>query len=256
MSGNRVASVRFVPLTAYLLPLTVWACAVTPLSNRIQVGEEAFVVGVGEGRDGATDLFAAPASGGAFVRFTFTRAEERMPRLSPAGTAVAFLRRDGTGSEAGWSLVILDLRTNAERRAALPSGATVERIGWTGDGRSVVLAAGRLYRLSANGEPVLAPVPDPEAPAADSLTRELLGAPAAAMVEPCGAGSCVRTAGGETDSLGSGVTGAIRWGADSLGYFTSRGFQVRPLSGGASRRPDWSNPPGALRQLSYHPGRT
>ena len=251
---------RLVPLTAYLLPLTsvlLSGCAVTPLSNRIQVGEEAFVVGVGEGRDGATDLFAAPASGGAFVRFTFTRAEERMPRLSPAGTAVAFLRRNGTGDGAGWSLVILDLRTNAERRAALPPGATVERIGWTGDGRSVVLAAGRLYRLSEpNGEAVLAPVPGAEVPAADSLTRELLGAPAAAVVEPCGAGSCVRTAGGETDSLGTGVTGAIRWGADSLGYFTSRGFQVRPLAGGASRRPDWSNPPGALRQLSYHPGRT
>jgi hypothetical protein len=239
------------------LPLTIlWACAVTPLSNRIQVGEEAFVIGVGEGRDGATDLFAAPAGGGGFVRLTFTRAEERKPRLSPAGTAVAFLRRNGTGADAGWSLVILDLRTNAERRASLPQGASAERIGWTPDGQ-VVLAAGRLYRMAeAAGDPVLAPVPDTETPAADSLTRELLGTPAVARVESCGTGSCVRTAAGELDSLGTGVTDAIRWGADSLGYFTTRGFQIRPLAGGASRRPAWSNAPAGLRELTYHPGRS
>ena len=235
------------------------ACAVTPLSNRIQVGEEAFVIGVGEGRDGATDLFAAPAGGGAFVRFTFTRAEERIPRLSPGGRSVAYVRRTGAGPEAGWSLVVLDLLSNAERVAALPRDAAApERIGWTADGAGVFLSAGRLYRLSVPPEaPALTPLAGADSAAADPLTRERLGTPPVALVRECpGAGSCVVAASGEVDSLGGAATGAIRWGADSLGYFTSRGFQVRPLGGGASRRPAWSAAPARLRQLTYHPGTT
>jgi hypothetical protein len=45
------------------------ACAChDPLTNRIKIGDEAFVIGVGEGPDGQTDLYAAPAGGGAFTR--------------------------------------------------------------------------------------------------------------------------------------------------------------------------------------------
>ena len=244
------------PLTAYrsLLTVVFAACAVTPLSRRILVGEEPFVIGVGEGSDSMTDLFAAPAGGGAFVRLTFTRAEERLPRLSPQGTAVAFVRREGGAANPRWALVVLDLLTTAERRAPLPAGTEAMRTGWARDGSAVVLAGG--YFTLAPGRDSLTPVSPAQLPAADSATRELLGDPPIAMVGECAAGDlCITAANGDISRLGPGDTGAIRWGADSLGYFTSRGFEVRPLSSGSSRRPDWSGQPGALRSLTHHPGR-
>ena len=246
-----------VRLTSHLSLLTILtACAVTPISRRIQVGEEPFVIGVGEGSDAMTDLFAAPAGGGAFVRLTFTRAEERLPRLSPEGTAVAFVRREGGPANPRWTLVVLDLLTTAERRAPLPAGIEAPvRTGWAGDGSAVVLAGG--YFILAPERDSLVPVSPAQQPAADSATRELLGEPPAAMVGECAAGQlCITAANGDTSRLGPGNTGAIRWGADSLAYFTSRGFEVRPLSAGSSRRPDWSGKPGALRSLTHHPGRT
>jgi hypothetical protein len=243
-------------LTSHVSLLTLLtACAVTPLSRRIQVGEEPFVIGVGEGSDSMTDLFAAPAGGGAFVRLTFTRAEERLPRLSPEGTAVAFVRREGGAANPRWALVVLDLLTTAERRAPLPAGTGAPmRTGWARDGSAVVVAGG--YFTLAPERDSLIPVSLAQQPAADSATRELLGDPPAAMVGECAGELCITAANGDISRLGPGDSGAIRWGADSLGYFTSRGFEVRPLSAGSSRRPDWSGKPGALRSLTHHPGRT
>ena len=213
------------------------------------------MIGVGEGRDGRTDLFAAPAGGGTFIRLTFTRAEERLPRLSPEGTAVAFVRREGAVDDAHWTLVILDLRTTVEHSAPLPPGAGEPvRIGWAREGAAVVLAGG--YFTLTPERDSLTPLSQAHRPAADSATRELLGEPPAAMVGECAAGVlCITAANGDTTRLGPGDTGAIRWGGDSLGYFTPRGFEVRPLSTGSSRRPDWSAKPVALRSLTHHPGR-
>lgn len=245
------------PLTAYRSLLTVLftACAVTPLSRRILVGEEPFVIGVGEGSDSMTDLFAAPAGGGGFLRLTFTRAEERLPRLSPEGTAVVFVRREGRAENPRWTLVVLDLRTTAEHRAPLPPGTEAPvRTGWARDGSAVVFAGG--YFTLAPDHDSLTRVSPAQQPAADSATRELLGDPPAAMVGECAGGElCITATNGDTTRLGSGASGAIRWGSDSLGYFTSRGFEVRPLSTGSSRRPDWSGKPAVLRTLTHHPGR-
>ena len=260
MSGERdkpALGRRQFPLTAYrsLLTVVFTACALTPISRRIQVGEEPFVIGVGEGSDAMTDLFAAPAGGGAFVRLTFTRAEERLPRLSPEGTAVTFVRREGGAEGPRWTLVILDLLTTAERRAPLPPGTDAPlRTGWAGDGSAVVLAGS--YFTLAPGQDSLIPVSPAQQPAADSATRERLGDPPVAMIGECAGELCITAANGDTSRLGSGDTGAIRWGGDSLGYFTARGFEVRPLAGGTSRRPDWSGTPAALRHLTHHPGRT
>ena len=253
--GPGVRGVRWFPLTSHLLLLT--SCAVTPLSNKVAVGEDAFVLGIGEGVDEITDLYAAQAAGGTFVRLTFTRAEERLPKLSPAGTAVAFVRRDGTRDPARWSLVIQDLRTTVERTAPLPAGsAAASRIGWSADGRTAVVLAGGYFTLST-GSDSLVPVPPVAALAADSMTRELLGDPASAMVRDCpGGGLCIVAATGDTSALDPAATDAIRWGADSVAYLTPRGFTVRPLAGGPSRWPDWSGKPARLRSLTYHPGRT
>ena len=256
VNGQR-STVRLFRLTSHVLLLTtLTACAVTPLSRRIRVGEEPFVIGVGEGSDSNTDLFAAPAGGGAFIRLTFTRAEERLPRLSPRGTAVAFVRREGGAANPRWTLVVLDLLTTAEHSAPLPHGTEAPvRTGWARDGSALVLAGG--YFTLAAEQDSLTPVSPAQRSAADSATRELLGDPPGAMVGECAGGElCIAASNGDTTRFGPGDTGAIRWGGDSLGYFTARGFEVRPLSAGSARRPDWSGKPAALRSLTHHPGRT
>lgn len=218
----------------HLLPLAglLAGCGVTPLSNRISVGEEPFVIAVGQGADRNPELFAAPAGGGSFLQLTFTRAEERAPRLSPDGTRVAYFRRDMAPGDTAWSIVVLDLRSGTERRQLLEAGHRAERLGWAPDGVSVVAGA-----------------------AGDSITREWLGSPPSAWVEPCPAGGlCVMTRGGERTPLGEGVTEAIRWGGDSVGLQGPGGFEVRPLRGGRSRRPAWQGAPAGLRDLTYHPG--
>src|SRR5258706_16357795 len=104
------------------------ACSVTPLTNKIAVGEEALVVAVGEGPDGMTDLFAAPAHGGAFVRLSYNRLVESGPRLSTSGRSVAFLRRTA-GGERPAEVVVMSLGTGGRRRVALPPGAGAARPG-------------------------------------------------------------------------------------------------------------------------------
>jgi hypothetical protein len=234
-----------------LFPLT--SCAVTPLTNKIAVGEEAFVIAVAKGSDSMTDLFAAPAGGGDFVRLTFNRAEERGPRLAPEGTRVAYLRRPRDGGP--WTLVILDLLSNAEQSAALPVEAGMpEQLGWDAD-RSVVLrATGGYFRTAVPPAPLRLALVTPDAAArADSATRELLGPVGEGLVRPCATGLCV-VVGDSITPLGAGVSGAVRWGADSVGYFSSGTFEVRPLGGGYPRRPGWKARPSGLRELSYHPG--
>ena len=238
----------------YSLPLTVYGCTVTPLTNKIEVGEQAFVIGVGEGSDAATDLFAAPAGGGSFVRLTFNRAEERAPALSPDGLRVAFLRRSAGGP---WTLVLLDLRNSGERTTPVPAEAgEPERLAWSANGERVLLRGRGYYESPAPpGKPLLQPARD--AAQADSLTAVLLGDPPRGSIVPCDSGGlCIRSRTGEQTPLGAGVHGAIRWGSDSVGYFSNTRFEVRPLGGGRVRQPAWKEAPAGLRELTYHPGAT
>jgi hypothetical protein len=239
-------------LTPFLTFLT--ACGVTPLTSKIRVGEEAFVLGVGEGSDGQTDLFAAPAGGGSFTRITFTRAEEAAPRLSPSGTGVTFLRRNAPGEP--WSLVLLDLLTNRESAAPIPRvvGEPVG-IGWSVDGSQVaVRAQGFLVTPTPPRAVWLRAVPLDSVPWADSVTGGLLGQPPKAMIASCGDVFCV-VAGADTTRL-QGVREPIPWGPDSLGYFigSTAVWEVRPLGGGHTRRPVWTDMPEGLRQLTYQRG--
>lgn len=239
-------------ITGYCL-----SCGVTPLTNKIKVGEEPFVIAVGEGVDGMTDLFAAPAGGGSFTRLTFNRPEERFPHLSPDGSMVAFLRSSGTESGGHWLLVVQNLLTNAERAMPLPGDAgEPERLGWDRDGKRVVVsAAGYFAATVPPAAPVLARFPADSLPLADSLSREVLGDPPQGVVQRCMNGAaCILAADGALTLLDSTVAGAMRWGADSVGYFVPGGFEVRPLRGGRSRRPLWTGAPAGLRQLTYHAG--
>ena len=253
---HRHRRLRLGPVALVALPLVI-SCGVTPLTNRIKVGEEPFVIAVGEGPDGQTDLYAAPAGGGAFTRLTFNRAEERLPKISPDGGMVAFLRAARGVNGPPWSLVILDLHTNAERAAPLPPDAgEPERLGWSRDGRRVVVSAQGYFTMAA--PPAAASVgrfPGDSLALADSLSRELLGEPPRGIVRECmNGGLCIMAATGELTLLDTAARDAVRWGSDSVGYFLPDGFEVRPLAGGHTRRPAWSDAPGRLRQLTQHPG--
>jgi len=207
-------------------------CGVSPLSNRLDPGNEPIVIGVGEGADGHTDLFAASAGGGRFYQLTFTGAEEREPRLSPDGRQVAFLRRNPSGSDTNWTVVRLDLGSGRERLEPLPSGTSPSRLAWKPGGSGVVLGFGT-----------------------DSATREWLGDPPSAWIEPCRDEElCAVTRTGERSALGRGVVEAIRWGKDSVALRSETGWEIRPLRGGLSRTPAWQGAPARLHGLTYHAG--
>jgi hypothetical protein len=233
------------------------SCAVSPLTNKINAGEEAFVIGVGEGADSLTDLYAAPAGGGRFIRLTFNRPEERFPKLSPDGSTVAFLRTAGSQKGSPWSLVVFNLWNSSESSAPLPADAgQPERLGWSPDGRQIVVRAGGLFVTPGPPDPLaLTAIPPGSAVQADSFSRERLGDPPRGLIRECAdRGLCVFVEGGGMTPLDTEATGAVRWGSDSLGYFLPGGFEVRPLSGGRPRRPVWSGAPDRFRQLTHHPG--
>ena len=119
------------------------ACA-TPLSNKIQPGEEPYIIVVGEAGDGSTDLFAAPAAGGTFQQLTFNRLVEASPRISPNGKSVAFVRRQDRGSPNA-ELVVLDLTTMAEATVPIADAGDQPRLAWSNDGAKLYLAGGRAY---------------------------------------------------------------------------------------------------------------
>ncbi len=236
--------------------LVASACAVTPLTNKIGVGEEPFVIVVGEAPDGNTDLFAGPGGGGGFFRFTYNRPVEDLPRIAPNGKAVAFIRRQAKDDLASTELVVFDLTTAGEESIALPAEARlVERLGWSRDGTRLFVKAGRAYATPAPpGRLGLVPVPAESTAVADTLTREALGEPAFALIEQCATGEICVKAGAEVTPLGKDVTDAIRWGPDSLAYISNGHLEVRPLRGGHQRTPAWIDSPRNLRRPTYYPG--
>lgn len=245
---------------ATLLLLITAACGVTPLTNKIDVGTDAFVIGVGEAADGMTDLFAASAAGGPVSRVTFNRRQEQVPRLSGSGTLVVFLGSSPVETaEQEPEIVMLDLRSMEERGVRLPreAGRPVAVAWLTGDSAIAVRTAEAIWSLPRTSASAgFARLAGADSAHADSALAVLLGDPAMAMVVDCegGSGVCVRTASGEISTLDSTATTPLRWGADSIAYSRRGMVTVRPLAGGRSRTPPWSGAPNAFRDLAYHPG--
>ncbi|HET9274984.1 MAG TPA: hypothetical protein VFN96_02815, partial [Gemmatimonadales bacterium] len=205
------------------LALFALACTATPLTNKIEVGEDAYVVGVGEGPDGLTDLYAAAASGGSVFRLTFNRPAELGPGLSAGGTLLAYIR-SGRGA-GGSEVVVLNLLSNAERRARLPDGAgPALRVAWLGGDRRIAAASpAGIWITDAPPAPLRwSRAAGGDSARADSALRIPLGDPVVALVSPCpgGRGVCVRSAGDVLDTLDSAGRGAVRWGSDSVGYWS------------------------------------
>lgn len=236
------------------LTLLAAGCGITPITNKIEPGRDPFLVVVGEGPDGATDLFAAQTGGGPFFRLTFSRPAEWAPRISPAGTAVAFMRARRASDSTDAQLVIYNLVTGRERHGAAPASAgPIRQLGWNPAGDTLFAGADRPLVTAA--DPIeLAPVPAALAQRADSALTELLGAPPLGWITRCGPEACVVARSGDTTRLGADVVEAIRWGPDSLALLRATGLEIRALAGGRPRFPSWTGMPAGLRSPTYHPG--
>ncbi len=231
-------STRFV-LSSLLLGV-VAGCrgTLSPLSNRIKVGEEPFVIFVADGEEGNGDLFAVPASGGTAFQVTFTRVDESRPALSPDGSVVAFAR-GGFQADAPVSVALLNLVNGGERRIDLPQGAGVQRISWSADGTEIFIrtGAGTFASAAPPASPLLHAVPASDATIADSALTVLLGDPPFATAGPCSAGQGLCALGGSSETLlDPEGRDPLRWGGDSVAFFVDNSLVVRPLGAGRVRR--------------------
>lgn len=253
---------------AALLALASLAgCRVSPLTNRIAVGDEPFLVLAGEGPDGQTDLFAGHVSGGELVRFTFSRDREASPALDPTGQMVAFLRSAGPPIY----LVVMNLANAAEREVELPEAA--ERVGWSRSGTRLFVAgpSGIWWTPAPPRRLALAAIGASDALRweADSALAVLVGEPPFGRVVDCELGDarstegrdlCLDVDGHEQQTLVRGARDPFRWGGDAVAYLVGGGpagrIEVRPLGGGRARRLEWRRPPAHPRQPSFFPGPT
>ena len=247
------------PLAWAVLALLVSAgCrgTLSPLSNRLKVGEEPYIVFVADGEDGRGDLFASPPDGGKAFQITFTRVDERAPALSPDGSMLAFLRAPRPGDPSGTWVVLLNLLSGSERWVDAPAGA--RSLAWSSDGSMLLVRTGAGIERTPVPPRSLAleEVPASGRVQADSAFRVLLGNPPVGEVTPCsdGTGICARLANGDSLTLSSQGTAPIRWGTDSVAYLEGSSYVVRPLGGGRTRTVKWSSILGHPRELTYFGG--
>lgn len=254
VSGSVLRSV--LPLLTSVVVLAGCRGTLSPLSNRIKVGEEPFVVFVADGEEGKGDLFAVPAAGGTAFQVTFTRVDESRPALSPDGSVVAFAR-GGFLTDTPVSVALLNLVNGAERRIDLPPGAEVQRISWSPDGTEIFVrtGAGTFASAAPPASSLLHAVAESDAAIADSALAVLLGDPPFAAAGPCAAGSGLCALGSSAETLlDPNGRDPLRWGGDSVAFFVENWLVVRPLGAGRVRRLAWSRAPGHPREASYTPG--
>jgi hypothetical protein len=225
----------------------------------VEVGRDAYAVFVGGAGLAGGDLYAVRTEGGPVIPITFSTVGEMRPSLSPDGSMVAFLRGASLRDSTPGSVWVMSLLSGAEREATLPRGAgTPMQVGWTGDGRSIVVRAGRgLYRGGAppaSGD--LRAVPADQRAAAESTLAVLLGRPFFARVVPCETPGALCVVGdtGAPGPLADGARDPARWGDDSVAFFRGSSVEIRPLGEGRARRLDWDNPPARARQLTVFLG--
>jgi hypothetical protein len=208
----------------------------------------------GSGLNG--DLYAVRAHGGPAYPLTFTTVSELRPALSPGGTEVAFLRGLSLRDSTPATVWVMNLLNGAERELRLPKAAGApERVGWSPDGSSVVVqTATELYRLDApprKANPRL--VPPEERAAADSSLAVLVGDPAFARIVRCKRPQdlCVLPRSGRPGILAQAASDPVRWGGDSVAFFTGELLQIRPLAKGRPRLLNWSEVPARPRQPTF-----
>lgn len=221
----------------------------SPLSNRIDIGQESYFVFVADGEDGMGDLFAAPPTGGQAYQVTYTRLDERNPALSPDGVVVAFLRR--THGDSGVAEpVFMNLANGAER--IVQDAGEVSALAWAANGKRLYLRVPSGI-MAVDAPPALSGISKVEAaeyPAADSAFRVLLGDPPVGEAMDCEQGICATVASGTTVLATDGRSPA-RWGSDSLIYSVGNDLVIRPLGGGATRLVRFTGDLRNPREVSY-----
>jgi len=235
-------------LTAYAFAITACTGSLSPLSHKLKIGQEPYVVFTAEGEGDTGDLFASPVGGGAVYQVTFTRLNEHLPRLNPDGSMLAFVRGDGAAA-AVW---VMNLINGAERRVTEPGGAEPEGLAWSPDSRTVYvkLATRVLAAAAPPASPSVTVLEGLARGAGDSALAVLVGDPVAGEVVSCGSGLCIGL-GGESQPLDSAGTEPLRWGGDSVAYRVGDEFVVRPLGGGMTRALRWSKRLEHPRELTY-----
>jgi hypothetical protein len=245
---------------AALAAIALSACSFSPLSHRVKVGEEPFIVFVGEGIDHHTDLFAVPTGGGSVAQVTFTPLIEQGPRLSPTGEVVAFIRMHDTLPDAHRDVVLMNLLGGGEVTLTLPAEAgTPKVVAWSTDGRTLYIRTDRgdWQSPAPPAASLVTPVPAAESPRVDSVVEVWLGEPRFARVIACASGGlCILGPKRDTTALALRGRDPLRWGADSVAWFQPDGMVVRSLGPGRERRVTWTNGPEHPRDATYAPGST
>jgi len=248
-------------VNVYCLPFTLLllsACGgLSPLRGHAVVGRDAYLVFIADGPGGQSDLFGVRADGGPVFQVTYSSVPEAQPVLSPDGGMVAFLRGTSRDDRLPGRVWVLNLLSGAERELPLPRGsARPERLGWSGDGRSLYVQTGlAIYRVNpppASPDPAL--VGGADRAVAESSLVVFLGEPPFGRVVACARSLCSQTDSGSPAPFAANAHDAVRWGPDSVGFLTGADLIVRPLGPGRPRRVEWSEPPAAPRQLSFFPG--
>ncbi len=235
--------------------IAVAACSFTPLTNRVDLGNDDFVVFVGEGVDANTDLFVSLASGGSVTQLTYTGSVELLPRLSPDGGVLAFVRARDTTAGSPRALIVMNLLSASERRLDLPDNSGVPTaLGWSTDGAAVYLRmpAGT-WRIAAPPAPQqLIAVTGAEMLVADTALGAWLGTARFAEAVSCpGGGVCVTGPRGDTTEIAPRGASPLRWGADSVAWFEGDNLIVRGLGPGPARRVTWRRAPNNPRDATY-----
>ncbi|MES2125248.1 MAG: hypothetical protein V4503_11235 [Gemmatimonadota bacterium] len=239
----------------FTVALLLAGCNLSPLRNRIKVGEEPIVIFVGEGIDGHTDLFAVPASGGSIAQLTFTPLLESMPRINARGDVVAFIRARDTAATAANEVVVMNLLNGAERAVPLPDGAGhIKAIAWgPGDSALYLRSDGGTWRASTPPAPTsVVAATGSDFVQADSVFELWVGEPRFARLFPCqGGGVCAVGPRVDTTVLSEQGRDPLRWGSDSVAWFEGDGMVVRGIGPGTVRRILWKRPPLHPRDGSY-----
>ncbi len=240
-----------------LLPAALLAAAalagcrvsLSPLQNRIALGQEPYLVFAATGEGRAGDLYAVKPAGGEIWPVTYTRVDERLPAIAPSGVGLAFVRRVRGRDD----VVVMNLSTGSERRALRLGADSVTGLAWRGQEELWVRTATGAWRVTRAGEPAPLDVP---AAVRDSAFLVLLGEPAFAVAGACagGAGVCTRGADGVEHPLAEPARDAARWGPDSVAYFAGDRLTVRPLGPGREREVRWHPAPVEPRAVSYFAG--
>jgi hypothetical protein len=232
-------------------------CGISPVGHRINLGQEPFVVFVGTGVDGHTDLFAARAGGDDAVQFTFTSLVESSPRVRPDGEVVAFLRTSDSSAASAKELVLMNLVTSGETDIALPAEArTATALAWSRDTAHIYIqtSTGWWQVDAPPGPPHPVPVAAGDTASVDSLFVQLLGTPAYARAINCpGGGVCIIGPHGDTSTLAPRGRNPIRWGDDSLAWMEDSSLMVRSLGPGIPHKVTWRHQPKDPREMEYVP---